>query len=368
MHGQGDLAAVTVGLLGPLEVRVGDRPVSLGGQRPRALISLLALSAGRPLSTSRLVDALWEGNPPAAAANTVQVYLSRLRRALAGPDGNAPLRTSAAGYTLDVPDDAVDVSRFERRVAEGHARLSAGDAAGSSRALRSALELWRGPAVPDLVGLRAGEAVIARLDARRLAAQVERIDADAALGRHAPLIPELQELIRLHPLHEGLVVRLMTALYRCGRQAEALAAYAEAATRLAEELGVDPGPQLSGIHGQMLRQEVPGAPAPGPARPPTAAVLSRPRHGLVGRSQELTRALELLADPRVRLVTLLGPGGTGKTRLALEIADRLAERPPPGGVVVVPLSGVDEPAELLAEVCRTLDAVPAWSGEPLLDL
>jgi predicted ATPase/DNA-binding SARP family transcriptional activator len=403
----GDRDSITVRLLGPLEVRVGDRPAALGGQRPRALISLLALSVGTAVSTGRLVEAIWDGDPPPAAANTVQVYVSRLRRALTGPDGTSRLQSSATGYVLELPQDAVDVSRFERLVAQGHARLQSGDAAAASRMLQEALDLWRGPAVPDLAGLRVAEGLIARLDARRLAAHVDRIDADAALGRHAAIVPELQELIRLHPLDEGLVVRLMAALYRCGRQADALAAYTDAATRLADELGVDPSPQLARIQGEVLRHEVapaPGPPAvrPAPSDPPTrldpghpdsghpdsghpdsgrpesggvpglsgvpAEGLPRPRHGLVGRSRELADALELLADPQVRLVTLLGPGGTGKTRLALEIAERLAAVPSPGGVVVVPLSGVDEPSELLAEVCRALDAAPGWSGEPLLDV
>jgi predicted ATPase/DNA-binding SARP family transcriptional activator len=442
---------LTVRLLGPLEVLLDGRPVQLGGQRPRALISLLALSAGTAVSTGRLVDAIWDGDPPQAAANTVQVYVSRLRRALAGPDRSSVLQSSAAGYTLDVPEDAVDVNRFERLVAEGHARLQAGDAAGASRALRAALDLWRGPAVPDLTGLRVAEGLVARLDARRLAAQVDLVDADAALGRHAEIVPELQELVRLHPLDEGLVIRLMTALYRSGRQADALAAYAEAAGRLDDELGVEPGPQLRQIHTAVLRHEVPDTAAPAqpgaqaaagpgradpsppapalPAQPGTASSaqpgtassagasgplhtsrsdgasgpdgasddaasaagtadggscevggdpartpfigLPRSRTALIGRSAELARALELLADPQIRLVTLLGPGGTGKTRLATEIAARLAQYPAsqlPGGVAFVPLSGVDEPSELLAEVCRALDAAPAWAEEPLLDV
>lgn len=378
--------SLTVRLLGPLEVLLDGRAAQLGGQRPRALISLLALSAGTAVSTGRLVDAIWDGDSPPSAANTIQVYVSRLRRALAGPDGLSPLQSSAAGYTLEIPEDAIDVNRFERLVAEGHARLQAGDAAGASRALRTALDLWRGPAVPDLAGLRVAEGLAARLNARRLAASVDRIDADTALGRHAEIVPELQELVRLHPLDEGLVVRLMTVLYRSGRQADALGAYTEATGRLDEELGVEPGPQLRQIHAAVLRHEVPdvalpdlgaGTPDGGrsgaadePARTPSTG-LSRPRTGLVGRSGELTRALELLADPQVRLVTLLGPGGTGKTRLATEIAARLSEYPVarlPGGVAFVPLSGVDEPSELLAEVCRTLDAAPAWAEEPLLDV
>ena len=410
-----DCASLTVRLLGPLEVLRDGRPVPLGGQRARALISLLALSAGTAVSTPRLVEAIWDGDPPQAAANTVQVYVSRLRRALAGAGGTSPLQSSPVGYLLDVPDDAVDVNRFERLVAEGHARLQAGDAAVAGRLLRDALQLWRGPAVPDLAGLRAGDGLIARLDARRLAAQLDRIDADTALGRHGEVVPELQELIRLHPLDEGLVVRLMTALYRSGRQADALAAYTEAAARLDEELGVEPGPQLRGVHTAVLRHEIPGAAEPAPpaggrpgapravvvpvqgtpvqgtppngtppngapqagptqaARTPSAAP-PRPRTSLIGRADELARTLELLTDPQVRLVTLLGPGGTGKTRLAVEVAERLAARHEQdaaellGGVVFVPLSGVDEPSELLAEVCRTLDAAPAWAQEPLLEV
>lgn len=397
--------SLMVRLLGPLEVLIDGSPVQLGGQRPRALISLLALSAGTPVSAGRLIDAIWDGAPPQAAANTIQVYVSRLRRALTGPDGVSWLHSSAAGYTLDVSEDAIDVNRFERLVAEGHARLRGGDASGASRALRTALDLWRGPAVPDLAGLRVAEGLLARLDARRLAAQLDRIDADTELGRYPELVPELQELVRLHPLDEGLVARLMTTLYHSGRQADALAVHAEAVARLDEELGVEPGPQLRQVHTAVLRHEVaapqatpvPGAgPAPngrpalnaaansdtaaaaatgdaastGPARTRSTGV-PRTRSDLIGRTDELARALDLLADPKVRLVTLLGPGGTGKTRLAVEVAARLAASPPaqlPGGVTFVPLSGVNEPSQVLAEICRAVDAAPAWAEEPLLDV
>lgn len=440
-----DVSRVDVRLLGPLEILVDGTPAALGGPHPRALMALLALSAGTAVSTSRLVDLLWNGNPPPTAANTVQVYVSRLRRALRPPDTDPPLHATRGGYVLAVPVEAVDALRFDRLATDGHTLLAAGDAEGATVALDAALELWRGPALPDLAGLTGVEGQKARLSARHLAARIDRIDVEMLGERHAQVLPELEELLHRHPLDEGLVARLMTALYRSGRQADALAAYTAAVTRLADELGIDPGPQLRQTHTDILRQEVPpastgasrpepqrtGPPTTGPAhtrpahtepaptrppntRPPnTRPVNTRPPHTepacaepacaeptraeptragrsdaaigghpeaaaplrvhdpLVGRRRELLHVLGLLGDPQIRLITLLGPGGTGKTRLALEVARLLAT---PGGdapdreVAVVPLAAVSDSSELLAATCRALDAVPGWAGEPLLDV
>ncbi len=389
---------VRVRLLGPLEVVVDGTPATLGGPRPRALVALLALSAGTAVSTRGLVDTLWDGEPPATATNTVQVYVSRLRRALCPQAAESPLRATPGGYLLAIPPDAVDALCFDRLAVQGHTLLATGDAAAAAQALDGALALWRGQALPDLVGLSGAQGRIARLAARHLAARVDRIDAELLLGRPASVLPELEELVHRHPLDEGLVGRLMTALYRAGRQADALAVYAAAVSRLADELGIDPGPQLRQLHGEVLRHELPaapalphGAPQPAPgagperaARPrggdagagrdaprPAVSALLRAHGPLVGRRDELDRALALLADPQVRLVTLLGPGGTGKTRLALELARLLAA---PGDataareVAVVPLAAVTDSGELLAETCRALDATPGWAGEPLLDV
>lgn len=367
---------VHVRLLGAMEVTVDGAAVPLGGPRPRSLIGVLALAGGQPVSTGRLVDTLWDGDPPASGANAVQVYVSRLRRAIAARGATGTLRAAGGGYLLDVEPDAVDVLRFERLADAGHARLLSGDAAEASRLLREALQLWRGPALPDLAELSSSEGLLARLEARRMAALADRFDADAALGRTSVLVPELQEAVRVHPLDERFVGQLVTALYRSGRQTEALAAYTAAANRLADELGIDPGPALRQLHGEVLRQEVSlrdEAPAAEPA-PAHAALPPQPRQGpleraptpLVGRDAELSQVIQLLGREDVRLLTVLGPGGTGKTRLAGAIVE--AVRALDGGpdVVVVPLAAVTEPAGLLPAVLRASGGNPDWAGaDPL---
>lgn len=384
MTGPSDVPRVSVRLLGPLEVRVDGAVVDVGGPRARSVLALLALSAGTALTTRRLVEVLWDTGPPQAAVNTVQVYVSRLRRAMCPPGMESPLRTVPGGYLLALPPEAVDVLEFEELTEQGHALLTAGDAAGANRTLARSLALWRGPALPDLAELAGAAAVLARVEARRLAATIDRIDADLRLGGHVRVLPELQELVRLRPLDEGLVTRLMVALYRCGRQGEALDAYTEVSRRLADELGIDPGPQLREVHGEVLRHElapVPPGAAPAGRTGPGPPAFVPPRGPLIGRRDELTRALELVADPAVRMVTLVGPGGTGKTRLAQELAAVLsgtttsscpeAERPPDDGarmVTLVGLAAVRDAGELPAEVCRVLDAVPGWAGESPLDV
>ncbi len=392
---------IDIRLLGPLEVLVDGVPVPLGGPQPRVILTTLALSVGSPVAAERLIDLVWGADPPAAAANTVQVYASRLRRALQPEGAAAPLRSGPGGYVLDLPEDAVDVMRFERWSAEGHERLQAGDPAGAAELLTRALALWPGPNPGDWGGTGAvtglGDAgrsgLLARLEARRLSTLMDRLDAEVALGHAAQTVPELTELVRQHPLDEGLVARLMTALYLSGRQADALAAYTRAVRQLAHELGVDPGPELTAAHGRVLRHEI-DQPAPiaagGEAAPTTTAAtptatdlgparLRRGRGELIGRDAELTAALRLLADPSVRVVTLLGSGGIGKTRIALAVADALnqpdpAEQPDPAGppdqpwVVTVSLATVTDEAELLTSIGSALGARPQGAGDTALDV
>jgi predicted ATPase/DNA-binding SARP family transcriptional activator len=380
-------------LLGPLEALVDGAPAAIGGQRPRALLAVLALSAGTGVTTERLIDTIWDGTPPAGAANSVQVYVSRLRKALRVPDQSV-LRSVSGGYLLDVPRDAVDVLHFERLAAAGHDAILDGDPAAAARLLADALSLWRGPALADLEGTAAA-GLVARLEARRLATRMDLVDAEIALGQHTRAIPELEELVQVHPLDEGLVRRLMTALYLSGRQGDALAAYTAAAGRLADELGVDPGPDLQQAHRQVLRHELtlvrspadpvqrasvrPPAPPPAPgATAPTGRdaptrereILLRPRGTLIGRQAEVQQVLDLVADPGTRLVSLLGPGGMGKTRLALAVAEALVADSDPARpkAVVVPLSAVTEDGELLAAIGQAVGAEPEWAAQPLFEV
>ncbi|MFD5077132.1 BTAD domain-containing putative transcriptional regulator [Streptomyces sp. NPDC058371] len=293
------------GILGPLDIRTEDgTPLDPGGPRPRALLTLLLLDAGRTVPTERLTDGLYGDRPPAGAANALQSQISRLRRRL-GP--HAEVATSPAGYRIAVSPDSVDAHRFERLARDGHTALTRGDPAQAATLLREALALWRGPALIDLPDARAH---VTRLEELRLTAVQDRVDADLALGGGPELVPELRALIGAHPLSERLYGQLMRALHAGGRPAEALSVYEQARRTLADELGADPSPELSALHVELLR----GA---GPAgtterRPP--AQLTR----FIGRDTELRRIRELLVQ--ARLVTLTGPGGAGRTRLAIEVA------------------------------------------------
>src|SRR5580704_17512919 len=257
------MSTVRVAILGPLEVHDdGGAPVAVAGVRLRGLIARLALAGGRPVSTGALAEAVWDGALPADVANALQTLVSRARRALGGASA---VEQSATGYRLAVAPDDVDALRFERLVAQG--------------AVAEALALWRGPALAD-----AGD--FAEPFARRLAEL--RLEA---------------------------TVTFLNGETDAGRQAHALAAYEALRTRLADELGIDPGPQLQAVHLAVLRGEVAAAPAAaGPARTNLRAQLT----SFVGRQDEVARVRQTLE--RYRLVTLVGPGGAGKTRLATEVA------------------------------------------------
>lgn len=239
-----------VRLLGPLEASRDGDPVALGGPKPRALLAALALEPGRVVSVDRLVEALWPGDPPETAAHAIQVYVSQLRKAL-GP----VIATRAPGYELELSPQRVDVHRFTRLAQEGRVALEGDDAVAAEGALREALALWRGPALADFLYEPFAQTEIARLDELRTVVLEERIDADLALGRHAELVSELEALVQAQPLRERPRAQLMLALYRSGRQADALAAYRTARETLVEELGIDPGPELRELEAAILRQD-----------------------------------------------------------------------------------------------------------------
>jgi DNA-binding SARP family transcriptional activator len=243
-------------VLGPFEVVSDGRPLPLGPGKERALLTLLLLYRNERVSTDRLIDLLWDESPPESASKMVQIYVSRLRRRLAGGAGAGQrLVTQAAGYRLQVEADEVDLDRFERLSDEGRKALAAGDAALAVTRLREALALWRGPPLADIADGRFLEQERARLEELRLGALEQRIEADLALGAGAALVDELQALVREHPLREQPAAQLMLALYRSGRQAEALAIYKQTRDRLVDELGIDPGRPLKELEQAILRQD-----------------------------------------------------------------------------------------------------------------
>jgi DNA-binding SARP family transcriptional activator len=234
-------------LLGPLEAADETGAVLLGGLKQRAVLALLALDPGRVVSTDRLIDALWGEQPPRTASTSLQNFISQLRKTL----GTNVLETRPPGYVLRVARDQTDLGRFEQLVERARGLA----AAERAEALRDALALWRGPPLADFRYETWAEPEIERLEELRLGALEDRLDAELEAGGGADLVAELESLVQAHPLRERLRAQLMLALYRAGRQADALAVYQETRRRLVDELGIDPSPQLQELHGSILRQE-----------------------------------------------------------------------------------------------------------------
>lgn len=288
-----------VSLLGPLEVRVDGRALTLGGGKPRGLLAMLALNAGQAVSTDRLVEGLWGEEPPATAAKMVQLYVSQLRKALAVAGDGEGLITRGRGYELRLGPDGLDVARFQQLVDQG--------------AAREALALWRGPPLDDVAGEPFAAAEIGRLEEMRLGAVEQAIDADLAAGRHREVLAELERLVRQEPLRERLHAQRMLALYRSGRQADALAAYRQARRALVERIGVEPGSELRGLHDRMLRQDpaLDGPPAPAPdedARREAARRVGVAAGRVAGERAELLEAQDELAGDVAALQAVSEPG------------------------------------------------------------
>ncbi|MET0237153.1 MAG: BTAD domain-containing putative transcriptional regulator [Kibdelosporangium sp.] len=327
-----------VGILGPLAVTADGRPVEIGGARLRTLMVRLAVSAPRAVTVEQLADALWPDEKPADQVNAVRTLVSRLRRALPDP---ARIRSANGGYCLDVPGEAVDVNRFALLARQARRALTDGDPVAAVEHGRAALELWRGPALADAARLSFAAGYVAGLDEARLAAVEDRTEAELLSGQHTHLVTELSELAIRHPLRERLQCLRLKALCAEGRHAEALAAYEAVRARLADELGADPGPGLREVHLTILR----GAPAEKPGIGNLRTALT----SFVGRENEVGRIGKLLVDNR--LVTLVGPGGAGKTRLATTVAAGLSV---PGGVWLAELASVTDPADVHLAVLSAL--------------
>ncbi len=338
--------------LGPLEV-VGDdgRPVAIGGTKPRALLARLLIERGRPVGIERLADDLWAMSPPSSAAATLHAYVSRLRRVL--PQG--ALVTEGSGYALRTEPGEVDCDHFEAGVQDGRRALAADDSVRAATLLGDALRLWRGPALPELADCDAGRAESARLQEIRLAAEEDRFEAELKAGRHDDALADLEAAVKAEPLRERRWSLLMRALYRAGRQADALRRYQDLRLVLAEELGIDPSPELTRLeHAILVHDPSLDAIARARTRRDPRRRLPTPVTSFVGRDVE-TAELEAAVQAN-RLVTVVGPGGVGKTRLALELArarhaDDLTER-----VGLVELASVTDPAVLPGAIAAALDA------------
>ncbi|MEV6068234.1 BTAD domain-containing putative transcriptional regulator [Nocardia sp. NPDC052001] len=366
------------GILGSIEVRRTDGdPIAVGGPQVRALLALLALDAGKLVSRERLIDGLYGEDPPGDAAHALQSQVSRLRRALratAGPAtagsakagsaatgaaaggpvgtslGSATgefVESSPAGYRLAVESQAVDAHRFARLAEQGRNALRDRDPAAAATLLDQALACWRGPALADVLDAPFAEVQVARLDEARLTVLADRAEAALALGDHHSVVATLPELVAAHPLRERLRALLMRGLYAAGRQADALESFEQGRRLLSDELGADPGTELTEAHLAILRADA--APAPALRRLPAQFT------SFIGREPELARLISLLAHSR--LVTIAGPGGTGKTRLSLEVGARVQ-----GEVCVVELAALADGAQVAPAVVAALGGRDSSGG------
>lgn len=358
---------VRISILGPLDVTAGGRPVPVTGTRLRGLLIRLALDADRTVSVGALVEAVWPERTPKRPGHALQELVSRLRRTL---PGEAAIRSGAGGYRLEVAEAALDANRFERLARGGLLSLRRGDLDHAIHQLREGLSLWRGPALVDVTDLPFAAAAAARLEELRVTAEEAAVAAELDLRPGDPLlITELERLIAAAPLRERLRLAHIRALHDAGRTAEALTVFDHYRTRLSTELGTDPGPDLSDLHLGLLRGELParrGAPRPGTesagsASPRVSMVrLRAPLTSFVGRERELVEVAARVGQ--ARLVTLVGPGGAGKTRLAVAVAAKLGGRFP-GGVGVAELAAVTDVSDVPQAVATSLGVVMSRGPE-----
>jgi DNA-binding SARP family transcriptional activator len=336
-------------MLGPLEVTVDGRQVSLGGRRQRTLLALLLLNANTPVSRQRLIGGVWGEEPPRSASESLDAYLYRLRKII-GPDR---LLRGAGGYVLRVEPGELDVDEFDRLVAIARQAADASDAVRAVGALSAALALWRGRPLADLSDEPFVKTEITQLEQAHLAALEDRVEADLRVGRGASLVAELQELAAEHPLRERLAAALMVALYRAGRQADALAEYKAVRRRLIEELGLEPGPELQELERRILQHDPALAVSDGGAVPAPVLLNNLPVElsTFIGRDKERSEVRALVET--CRLVTLTGTGGCGKTRLGLQVAAGLMDGSG-DGVWLVELAAVTDGDSVLPAIWGAL--------------
>ncbi len=346
-------------VLGPVQIVRDDGPIALARMQQR-LLAALAVADGRACQVDELVDALWGERPPFSAPKLVQVYVSQLRRLL--PEG-VRIRTRVGAYVLEADREAVDARRFERLARESYGAGRDGNAALARSLAAQALALWRGRAYGDLADEEFARAESARLEELRLAMLEERIDAEVALGRPSEALGHALALASEHPFRERAHELAMLALYRCGRQTEALEHYAALRERLRDELGLEPGPALRELQRRILQHDSSLEPAADGATPDDS--LPVPPTPLVGRERELGALAEILARREIRLLVLTGAGGSGKTRLALEAVRRAAPTYA-NGATLVELAPLRDPALVLPTIAKRLDVSPPSDIE-LLD-
>ena len=337
-------------LLGPFEVRAGGALADVGGSKRQALLAMLALRAGRMVDVDSIIDGLWGEELPAAPRNALHHHVARLRAAL----GEGAIAGSSDGYSLKGAD--VDAARFERLLGETRATFRAGDVRAAAGTAASALELWRGPALQGLTGAPWFDAEARRLETLRVDGLEEQFEIALALGEHRELTPALRSALADNPFRERLWGQLMLSLYRSGRQADALEAFQEARRVLADELGLDPGPELRRLQEAILAHDP--AIAGVPVDRGRTGNLPAPSTSFVGREEELSHVASRVREHR--LVTLTGPPGVGKSRLAFETA-RSLEDEFPDGIWVVGFSGADgadDAVRLLANVLDVRGADP----------
>jgi predicted ATPase/DNA-binding SARP family transcriptional activator len=352
------VAAAQMRVLGTVEVVAEEGARALSTQHARLLVTLV-LARGRACGRDELVEALWSGPPPASAQKLVQVYVSQLRKLL---PCEIEIVTRGGGYAIELPDEALDATRFERLVRESAEARRDGNPALALSLTEQALALWRGRAYGQLAYEEFARAESERLEELRLVAREQRVDALLALGRHGDVLGDALALASEHHLRERAHELAMLALYRCGRQAEALEHYAGLRERLADELGLEPGPALRDLQRRILQQDSSLEPQRGEGR--ASVTLPLPPNPLVGRERELEELLELLEGRRSRLVVLTGAGGSGKTRLALEVARR-AEGRYANGAALVELAPLRESALVVPTIAHALD-VPLDTGQAAL--
>jgi predicted ATPase/DNA-binding SARP family transcriptional activator len=360
------------GVLGSIEVRADGRLLSLGGVRQVALLAFFVLNRGRRVSVDELVDAVWEQEEVGESAKRIQVAVARLRRSLSALGDAVSLTTIGGGYRLDAGAEDVDAEVFANRIEEGRRAVAGGRYGAGLEILSEALALWRDRPLAEVAGMRFAQGEIARLEQLRLDAIEARIEAEIALGQYARAVGELDEMVASNPTRERFAAQLMLALYHSGRQVEALAVYQRTRERLVDELGLDPGPELRELQGRILRHDPTLGSKPTPpergsatgvdavashAAPPADARVPRPPNATFGRDADVAAIVARLGEERCRLVTLTGPGGVGKTRVALE-ASRSAARSFADGAWFVSLADIRRPGDVPGAIRQALAIVP----------